>query len=64
MECVKHNKEYVIPTHKWLNPITKLITTDINNDSLLILSNLMKKEKVIVKITNNNNKKVIYFDKI
>ena len=65
MECLKNNnKEYIIPTEKWLNPLSKLITSDLNNDSLLILSKLMKKEKVIVKITYGNNKKVIYFDKI
>jgi len=64
MECLRNKKGYIIPTKEWLNPISKFIPSDLNNDSMLILSNLMKKEKVIVKITDQNNNKIIYFDKI
>jgi hypothetical protein len=65
MSCLKNDKkEYIIPTKNWLNPISKFITEDLNNDSLLILSNLMKKEKVVVKITNGDNKKLIIFNKM
>ena len=64
MQCAKFNKQYIIPTTKWLNPISKFISEDINNDGLMILSNLVKKEKVIVKITSKKNRKIIYLDKI
>lgn len=34
MECLKNNKKkYIIPTEKWLNPLSKLITSELNNDS-------------------------------
>lgn len=64
MECLKDNKEYVIPTIRWLNPISKFLSSDLNNDGLLILSNLLKKEKPIVKITYPNNKNLFYLSKI
>lgn len=38
MQCAKFNKQYIIPTTKWLNPISKFISEDINNDGLMIFS--------------------------
>ena len=64
MECLKVDKHYVIPTIKWLIPISELVSEDINNDGLIILSNLIKKENVLVKITQKKNRRLIYFDKI
>lgn len=61
MICPKNiNKQYIIPTKKWLIPIEKYITDDINTEGLIMIGKFMDKEKVIVKITKqkkNNIKK-------
>lgn len=54
------NKEYIIPTKKWLVPIKKMISNDISTAGLLIIAKLIEKEKVIVKITKMNSKYIPY----
>jgi len=49
------NKNYIIPTNEWLNPIMPFISNDFNAKSLIMLSNLVDQGKVIVKITKNSN---------
>ena len=64
-KCAKdENKQYIIPTQKWLKSIEQLITTDPNTSSLVMIGELIDKEKVIVKITRNKNKKIKLFSKI
>jgi hypothetical protein len=55
MICPKDsNKQYIIPTKKWLKPIEKYITDDINTEGLIMIGKFMDKEEVIVKITKQN----------
>jgi CRISPR/Cas system CMR-associated protein Cmr5 small subunit len=64
-KCVRNeNKQYIIPTQKWLKSIEPLITSDSNTSGLLMIGELIDKEKVIVKISKNINKKIILFGKI
>ncbi len=53
-----NNKQYIIPTKKWLKPIEKLITEDINTEGLLIVSKFIDKEEVIVKITKQKKENI------
>lgn len=50
-----NNKQYIIPTNKWLVPLHKLISDDISTKGLLMLSKYMDKHEVVVKITKNTN---------
>jgi hypothetical protein len=60
MICPKDsNKQYIIPTKKWLIPIEKYITDDINTEGLIMLGNFMDKEKVIVKVTKQKKANTI-----
>lgn len=47
-------KEYIIPTNEWLNPIKELYTQDINTRSLLMLSKMADRGEVVVKISKNS----------
>ena len=58
----KKEKYYLIPTNSWLRPYKKLITDELNEDGLLMISKLMGGKKIMVKITNGNNKKTIVFN--
>jgi len=58
------NKQYIIPTKKWLKPIEKYITDDINTEGLIMLGKFMDKEKVIVKITKGKRDDIIEINKI
>jgi len=53
-----NNKQYIIPTKKWLKPIEKLITEDINTEGLLMVSKFIDKEEVIVKITKQKKENI------
>jgi len=48
-----NNKQYIIPTKKWLKPIEKLIT-----EGLLVVSKFIDKEEVIVKITKQKKENI------
>lgn len=52
MFCPKNEntKYYVIPTNKWLKPLERFITTDLNTKGYLMLAESINKEKIIVKI--------------
>jgi len=45
------NKQYMIPTKKWL----KYIIDDINTSGLIMIGKMLNKEEVIVKITKGYN---------
>ena len=51
-----NNKQYIIPTKKWLKPLEPLITEDINTEGLLMIAKFIDTEEVIVKITKEKRK--------
>ncbi len=60
MICTQNNnKQYIIPTKKWLKPIEKLITYYINTEGLTTITNFIDKKKVIVKITKGEKGNII-----
>ncbi len=60
MICTQdNNKQYIIPTKKWLKPLEKLITYYINIEGLTTITNFIDKEKVIVKITKGKKANII-----
>ena len=58
------NKQYMIPTKKWLKPIEKYIIDDINTSGLIMIGKMLNKEEVIVKITKGNRNDIIDTNKI
>lgn len=65
MKCPKdNNKQYIIPTTKWLTPIKPLLLEDINTSGLIMVAKLIEKEKVIVKITQDKRDNIININKI
>jgi len=60
IDCpLNSNKQYIIPTTAWLNPIQKLKTNDISSKGLIMLSKYMNNHDVVVKITKNVNNQII-----
>lgn len=59
-----NNKQYIIPTKKWLKPVEKFITNDINTEGLLIVSKFIDNEDVIVKITQEKRDDVVEINKV
>ena len=57
------NKQYIIPTKKWLKPLEPLITEDINTTGIIMLADFIDKEKVIVKITKDKRDDIIKINK-
>ena len=72
MNCPKDsNKQYIIPTKKWLVPIKKFIlendndlNIDMNTSGLLMIAKFIEKEKVIVKITQGKRDNILEVNKI
>lgn len=65
MSCPLNNdKQYIIPTKKWLKPIKPLILDDINTSGLIMIADFIEKEKVIVKITKGKRDDIIEINKI
>jgi hypothetical protein len=65
MSCPLNNdKQYIIPTKKWLKPIEPLILDDINTSGLIMIADFIEKEKVIVKITKGKRDDIIEINKI
>lgn len=64
--CAKdpNTKKYIIPTDSWLTPIKKFETTDLNEESLIMISMLHKKNKILVKVTEGINDKLIVFNNL
>jgi RIO-like serine/threonine protein kinase len=58
------NKQYIIPTKKWLKPIEKYITYDVNTEGLIMLGKFIDKEEVIVKITKDKRYDIIEINKL
>lgn len=58
------NKQYIIPTKKWLNPLEPLITEDINTEGLLMIAKFIDTEEVIVKITKEKRDDIIEINKL
>ncbi len=57
-------KEILVPTTSWLNPIKQLITKQITTAGIIMLSKLLEKEKVVVKITKSKSKYLPIITKI
>jgi len=57
------NKQYIIPTKKWLKPLEPLITEDINTTGIIMLADFIDKEKVIVNITKDKRDDIIKINK-
>jgi len=53
-----NNKQYIIPTKKWLKPIEKFITDDININGLIMIGKMLDKEEVIVKVTKQKKENI------
>lgn len=75
MKCpTDDNKQYIIPTNKWLKPIKQYLLknkdvenedeTEINTFGLIMLADFIEKEKVIVKITNGKQDNILEINKI
>ena len=58
------NKQYIIPTKKWLKPIEKYITYDVNTEGLIMLGKFIDKEEVIIKITKDKRYDIIEINKL
>ena len=58
------NKQYIIPTKKWLKPLEPLITDDINTEGLIMIAKFIDKEEVIVKITKEKRDDIIEINKV
>lgn len=52
------NKQYIIPTKSWIEPLKLFISEDVNTKGILFISRLIKKEKILVKLTFGRNKKL------
>jgi hypothetical protein len=62
---ISHNdKQYIIPTKKWLKSIEPLILDDINTSGLIMIADFIEKEKVIVKITKGKRDDIIEINTI
>jgi hypothetical protein len=48
MKCPKDNKQYIIPTKKWLTPIKPLLLEDINTSGLIMVAKLIEKLTILV----------------
>ena len=64
LNCPKKDKKYIIPTKNWLEPIEKLINSDISTKGTLFLSKLLNEEKILVKITKGKNFDLKYLNSI
>ena len=58
------NKQYIIPTKKWLNPLKKLITEYINTEGLFMISKFIDDENVIVKITKEKRNDIVEINRV